>query len=387
MRDTIQKNAAALKHLALRIHRHPELGYQERKACAWQVSFLRERGFRVVTPLAGIATAYRAAFGQGRPVFCFTAEYDALPGLGHACGHNLICTAALGAGVALAAQIRRERIPGIVVVMGTPAEELQGGKVRMLKSGAFKGVDAVLMAHPSDRTMADSGHSAVTRFDVAFHGRSVHAAAASHKGLNALDAVMLMFHGINAWRQQLPESSRIHGIVRRGGDAPNIIPDLATCSFYLRSPDDRVLAAMVRRFARIVRGAALMTGTRFEISPPRDPYRAGKPNGPLNAAWLDAAGAAGLRPIRAASLCRASTDFSDVQQVVPGSHVYFAISRRGVPIHSTAFRQAAQSSYGLRQTLQAAEAMSRVGYRFLTDAGFRREVRAAFEGRSVRLVR
>lgn len=376
---TICQHARDLQKLALRVHANPEQGFHEVKAAAWQAELLKRWHFRVRAPIAGVQTAFRAESGVGKPVFCFMSEYDALPDLGHGCGHNLICAAALGAGVALARALQAEKRRGTVVVLGTPAEESFGGKVVLLKKGAMRGLDAAIMAHPSYRTTPDAGCSAITRFQVFFTGKAAHAAAAPERGCNALDAVMLMFHGINAWRQQLPESSRIHGIVDNGGVKPNIIPDKAACSFYLRSPSDTTLAAMTKRFYDIAHGAALMTGTKVAVKPWLEPYKTRRPNQFLNDAFLDEAEQLGLNPVRNISTGRASTDFGDVSHAMPGVHIYFGIAQKVIAAHSVDFCQAAATPYALKQMLLAAEAMARVGYRYLADIEFRAKVNQAFK--------
>ncbi len=378
IKKTIAKHSGQLESLAMKIHRNPELGFAETKACAWQVQLLKKWGFSVKTPFAGLSTAYNAVGGRGKPVFCLMAEYDALPEMGHACGHNLICAAAIGAGVALRDVMKREKIAGTVVVMGTPAEEAKGGKVKMMQKGALKGIDAAVMAHPLFRTTPDTGSTAFRPVDVSFDGVSAHAAASPEKARNALDAVMLLFAGVSAWRQQLPESSRIHGVVTEGGVVPNIIPDLASCRFYIRSPDEDVLADMVERFGDIVKGAALMTGTKARIAPALEAYRAHLINKPFNEAFMEAAEAVGLNPVIPDKPGRGSSDFGDVSCVVPGAHFYFGIARRVIAAHSVAFRKAAGSAYGLKQMLRAAEAMAQVGYRYFTDDAFGKNVHEDF---------
>ncbi len=373
--DAICKAVAAhakqLEKLATDVHGNPELGFEETKARDWQVKLLRRWEFKVRTPFAGLATAFNATRGKGSPVFCFMSEYDALPDIGHACGHNLICAAALGAGTALADVMQKERTAGTVVVMGTPGEESFGGKVKMIRKGALKGIDAAIMAHPSNNTGPDPGSNAIQRFDVAFAGKAAHAAGSAEKGRNALDAVMLVFHAVNAWRQQLPESARIHGIVTEGGVKPNIIPHKASCMFYLRAPDEARLSRMAGRFADIAKGAALMTGTSVSLAPAFLPYKARKPNQPLNQAYIKAARAAGMKPASSAGPNRGSSDFGDVSHVLPSAHVYFKITKRDVAAHSIAFEKAAGSAYARRQMLRAAEALARVGYRYFTDGEFR----------------
>jgi amidohydrolase len=378
IRKTIRASARNLRALSGRIHGNPELGLKEIRACAWQVALLRKWGLKVQTPFAGLSTAYRAVVGRGKPVFCLMAEYDALPDIGHACGHNLICTAALGAARALAGVMKEERLAGTLVVMGTPAEESVGGKIMMMRNGALDGVDAALMAHPSFRTIPDTGSTAVARAELIFTGKSAHAAASPEKGKNALDAVLLLFHGVNAWRQQLPETSRVHGIVQEGGVAPNIIPDRATCIFYIRSPKDSVLKEMTRQFLNIAKGAALMTGTKLEVSPWGIPYAARWPNRAMNGAYVEAARAARLEVAAPDQTGRGSSDFGNVSQAVPGAHVYFGIATRVMALHSVEFEKASASSYGFSQTLKAAEALAVVGHRYFADAAFRQTVRQDF---------
>ncbi len=378
VRAIVAKDAGVLKELALKIHAHPELGYEEKKACAWQASLLKRWRFKVTMPWAGMSTAYRATSGAGKPVFCFMSEYDALPQIGHGCGHNLICAAALGAAHALSRVLKHFRIEGSVMVLGVPAEESFGGKVKLLANNGLRGVDAVIMAHPSYRTTPDSGCSAIKRYRIHFKGKSAHAAASPESGRNALDAVMLLFQGVNAWRQQLPESSRIHGIVSDGGVMPNIIPDTAGCVFYLRSPDDGELLSMTRRFEQIVSGAALMTATEARMEPWLTPYKARWPNATLNRLFVESAEMCGLRPEIPERPGRASTDFGDVSQQVPGAHVNFGISRKYIAGHSIAFREAAGSSYAVNQMLKTAQSMALVGYRFCADQTLRRQAALDF---------
>jgi amidohydrolase len=378
IRKAVRRYAREVGELASTIFRNPELGFREKQACALQVELLKRRGFRVSSPFAGLSTAYKAAWGKGKPVFCFMAEYDALPEIGHACGHNLICAAAIGAGCGLRDVLEQKRVPGTVVVMGTPGEESKGGKLVMIKNGALEGVDAVIEAHPSYRTTPDNGCTAIRRVCASYAGRSSHAAGSPELGKNALDAVMLLFQGVNAWRQHTVETSRIHGIVTEGGVAPNIVPDRAAAVFFLRSLDDGELSAMIRRFREIARGAALMTGTRLKLEIGRNGYKARIPNGPLNEAYIGAAASAGLAPEIPEKSGRGSSDFGDVSQEVPGAHVYFGIGRRVLACHSIDFRKAAGSAYGRDQMVRAAEAIAAVGYRYFTERDFRRRVRADF---------
>jgi amidohydrolase len=380
IKKTIAQESAELKKLALAIHGRPELGFQEKEACARQIELLKKWGFKVEHPYAGLTTAFKAVAGSTRPVIAFMSEYDALPEIGHACGHNLIAGAALGAGLALARALKVKKQPGTVVIMGTPAEESKGGKVVMIKNGALRGLDAVLMAHPNAVTRRDVGSSAIQRFTVAYRGLAAHAADSPELGRNALDAVMLFFHGVNAWRQQLPESCRIHGVVRQGGVAPNIIPAEASADFFLRALKDQVLDEMVKRFKNIAKGAALMTDCRLKMTPLKYSYMARNPNKILNLAFLEEAERLGMQPDYTEEIGRASSDFGDVSQAVPGVHVAFGIAadRGELAAHSVAFREAAASAYGLSQMLKVAAALACVGARFLREPEFRRQVKEAF---------
>lgn len=378
IRAILATHADELKELARRIHAHPELGLEEHQACAWHTELLRARGFEVTTPFAGLETAYRAVAGSGGPTFCFMGEYDALPEIGHGCGHNLIGVAAIGAGLALAELLRATGTPGTVVVMGTPAEEGYGGKVQMIAAGALAGIDAVMLAHPSGRTGPDRGSSAITRFRIAFAGQSAHAAGAPDQARNALDGVMLTFAGINAWRQHLPEACRVHGIIDDGGAMANIIPAHASCIIYLRAMEDEILADMIRRLRAIAEGAALMTDTTAEVVAWGESYRTRIPNAPLNEAWMAAATEAGLDPVIPERPPRASSDFGDVSHQVPGVHVYFGIAENELAGHSPEFCAAAGTDFALDRMLGAAEAMAVVGHRYLTDADFRARVSEDF---------
>ena len=379
LRADIRARSTQLLELCRFVWHNPELGMHEERARDAQVKLLKAFGFEVKTPFAGLETAYLAERGEGTPVFAFAAEYDALPNIGHACGHNLICTAAVAAGTAAAEYLARHKLPGKVLVMGTPGEESCGGKVRMLQQNCLDGVDACMMVHPSFRSTPDTGSTAIRRFDITFHGHAAHAAAAPELGLNALDAVMLLFQGVNAWRQQLPEDARIHGIVTKGGVAPNIIPDTASARFFLRSATDEGLAKMTPRFLDIVRGAALMTGTKEEIDDFNIPYSARKPNPVMNAIYIAAMEHEGNHVAIPERAGRGSSDFGNFSQARPGIHPYFGIADRKIPGHSVEFREAAGTPYAEKSMFDAAVAMAQVGVQFLTNDAARAAIMEAFK--------
>ncbi|MDR7523454.1 MAG: amidohydrolase [Armatimonadota bacterium] len=240
--------------LARRIHATPEVGFQEHRAAAWLTETLERHGFRVERGVAGLPTAFRAEVGtQRHPAVAILAEYDALPEIGHACGHNLISTAAVAAGIGLAAL--REQLPGTAVVLGTPAEEGGGGKVIMLERGAFQGIDAAMMFHPAGYTLATRPSLASYRLAVRFTGKAAHAAAAPHEGTNALDALIQTFVAIGLLRQQTRDDARIHGIITYGGAAPNIIPDRAEALFTVRAADGGYALEVLHRVIHCAEGA------------------------------------------------------------------------------------------------------------------------------------
>ncbi len=365
-----------IRQAVLDIHTRPELSEEEWQACRIQTQLLKKWEFDVEAPYKELQTAFNAVSGRGRPHVCFMSEYDALPDIGHGCGHNLIAGVALGAGVVLKSLMAEENLPGRVTVMGTPAEEKRGCKIDLIRAGALADVDIVLMAHPSDHPTSQSVRDAgILQLIVRFQGKAAHAAEAPEKGLNALDAVRLAFSGVDAWRQQLPEACRIHGVIRNGGVAPNIIPDAAEADFYLRSPDLDFLRRMQHRFENIVQGAALMTDTGFQIELVPNAFKPGKPNPELNRAFMVLAREYGMNP-QWRGPSRASSDFGDVTHEVPAMHAFFNITDKDdtVVIHSREFAQRAASDFALAQMGRTAVILSEIGYRYMTEEDFRERV-------------
>ena len=244
--QAIESARSELVEIALDIHAHPELNYEEQHAAELLSGTLEKHGFEVERGVGGVETAFTATLpgrGGDGPTVAILAEYDALPDIGHGCGHNLIAMAAIGAGLGL--QANRESLPGRIMVIGTPAEEGGGGKIRMLEGGVFDGVDAVLSSHPSsnrtviptDIPMGESWSLAMVGYRYIFHGKAAHAAAMPHEGINALNGVIHLFSGIDSLRQHLREDTRIHGVITDGGRAPNVVPEYAAANFMLRCRD------------------------------------------------------------------------------------------------------------------------------------------------------
>jgi amidohydrolase len=376
---SINKNAPLIKTVSDAIHAKPELGFEEFNAVSRQVDILKNARFSIRNPVGSLATAFKAEFGKGSPAFCLLSEYDALPGLGHACGHNLIAASALAAGLAVKEAMERESIPGRLVIMGTPGEETKGGKVIMLAENAFEGIDACAMAHPFQVTGQDPGNLAVSRHEVIFTGKAAHAASEPEAGINALDAVNLLFCGINAWRQQLHETSRIHGIITEGGDAPNIIPEKAGAFFYIRAIDSAIRDAMEARFENIVKGAALMTGCDYKCSKIPHSYDANIPNGPLNSLVMELVAQLKMAPQTVSS--KISTDFANVTQKIPGVSFFFRATHSQISLHSREFEKAAGNVFAFNQSMLAARALAVTALTYLTNGKLREAVKADFEKR------
>lgn len=354
---------------------HPEVSFEEHRSAAALADLVESRGVAVVRGAHGLDTALRAEVGDPEgPTLAVLSEYDALPGVGHGCGHNVIATAGVGAFLALAAVA--DRLPGRVVWLGTPAEEGGGGKEIMAADGAFDGVGAALMVHPFTYDIADPLFLGRRQLRATFTGLTSHASAQPFMGRNALDAVNLMYTGIGLHRQQMPPTDRVHGVVTAGGDRPNVIPEHAEMLFYLRSEHPEGLAVLSERVADIARGAALMTGCGVELtwdeSPPYLPVRG---NGPLAAAWTTRYGERGrtvLAPEVVPRMFAGSTDFGNVSYRLPGVHAMVRITEDDLSLHTREFAAAAVTEEADRVVLDSAWTLAAVGADWLCDPELRR---------------
>jgi amidohydrolase len=375
--DALKRRAAAivdaagadLEALADRIHANPELAFEERQAAGWLSEFLAARGFAVTRGVGGLETAFVAEArpaGPGAPTVAFLAEYDALPKIGHACGHNLI--AAISVGAALAC---RELLPasaGRVVVLGTPAEEGAGGKVALLEAGVFDEIDAALMIHPWDRTRAWAPALGLISFRATFRGRASHAAGAPHLGVNALDAMILLFNGVALMRQQLKEDARVHGVITKGGDKPNVIPDHTEAEFYVRALDGAYVRELFERVSAIADGAARATGCRVDVASTGYPFEPVRENRTLSDLFRRNADRLGY-PESAEYYVGGSTDFGNVSQRVPGLHGYLPIAEPGTSPHTTAFAEAARGERAKRVLRAGAAALAQTALDLLCRPG------------------
>jgi amidohydrolase len=263
VRDEMAAHHEACKEIALRLHANPEVGYEEHQASGWLSEYLEQNGFSVERGISGLPTAFRARYGSGKPEIAILAEYDALPEVGHGCGHNLIAASAIGAGVTSKTAV--DRFGGSVLVFGTPAEELGGraGKITMVDEGAFDTIDAAMMVHPSWIDVASINNKSLESLTVEFHGRSAHAGAMPQSGVNALEAMITAFNAINSLRQRLTHQGAIHGIITAGGKAANMIPDYSAAEFMIRSEDDAMLDELKELVLQCFRGAAAARGAEL----------------------------------------------------------------------------------------------------------------------------
>jgi amidohydrolase len=338
---TITGARERLTGLSHRLHAHPEVAWGEEHAAAWVAGELAGAGFEVETNACGLPTAFIARAGTGPLHVGICAEYDALPGLGHACGHNIIAAAAVGAGLALAATAGHLGLT--VTVFGTPAEEGGGGKVYMLERGAFSGVHAAMMVHPGPVDVAEARPFAVSHMLVRYRGQATHAAAYPEQGVNAADAFTIAQVAIGLLRQQLLPSTRVHGIVTHGGDAPNAIPDRTEGRWYVRAETLDELAGLEPRIRRCFEAGALATGCELEIeaeAPRYAEFRNDPDLLPLYRANAERLGRQFLAPGSdggAGRMNRASTDMGNVSLVVPSIHPYIGIGSLPAVNHQKEF--------------------------------------------------
>lgn len=321
-KEQIEQRVAAiapeLKTLALDIHANPELGMGEKKACQWQCALLEKYGFAIEKNFCDFPTAYRAVYKGSKPgpKIAMLAEYDALPELGHACGHNLIAMMSVGSGIIIKDYI--DEFGGEIQVIGTPAEETAGAKVEMAKRGAFDGCDVAMMAHPFEKSESSLNTMALYCRSYEFFGKASHAAQAPHAGLNALDAVINFFNMVNAFRQQTKDEARIHGIISHGGVAPNIIPDYTRADFYIRAYTCAYVEELEARMLECAQGAALGTGTTLKVSPFEVDFKDTRSNQYLNELACKQMEKFGQSiPWNGAEPVAGSSDMGDVSYVCP----------------------------------------------------------------------
>ncbi len=353
--------------LSHRIHADPEPAFEEHHAAAWVAEILTRHGYTVQHPAGSLATAVRAtlrggAAGDG-PRIGILAEYDALPGLGHGCGHNTMAASGVGAAIALASVA--EELPGEIVFLGTPAEERGSGKQIMIDDGLFEGIDAALLFHPCDRNHVETHPLASEDVDVVYTGLQSHASADPWLGKNALDALIMLFTSVGLWRQQLHPSARVHGIIREGGTAANIIPDRTAAWFMIRSESESDYEAMRDRFRQLCEAAALATDTTVEVTF-SGRARTMRNNAVLGDRFRANMAAYGIDD-QGDDPNSGSTDMANVSWVCPTIHPDLAIADEGTPGHSILFRDAAASPRGDDTALLAATLIAQTAFDLFSE--------------------
>jgi amidohydrolase len=369
----VEQDRDRLLQLSHDVHAHPELGFEEHGAAAAVAAVLAASGIEADIGRWGLDTALRARAGEGDRTVAVIAEYDALPDIGHACGHNVICATAVGAFLALARE--SERLEGAVELIATPAEEGGGGKEIIARAGGFDHVDAAMMVHPFGMDVADHPWLGVRQVRVTFHGMAAHASMMPFMGRNALDAVVQAYTTVAQLRQHMLPSDRIHGIITEGGRAPNIVPERAAAHFYIRSAEPDTLLTLSERVQAIFDGVASATGTtvaiEWDVCPPYLPVRTNRPLAARYAANLTDRGRHVLPGGVAPRELAASTDMGNISVRLPSIHPLLSVAPPEVIIHTAEFAKWAASERADEATVDGAIALARTAADYLSDTNLR----------------
>lgn len=367
-----------LIQLSTEIFNHPEPGNQEVIASGLHMNLLKKYGFVVTPAYKDIPTAFRAQYQSGKPgpVIAFMAEYDALPGIGHGCGHNILGSVSTGAGILLSRVV--DKIGGTAVVFGTPAEETNGAKVIMAERGAFDDVDAAMIAHPHSFHAKSGSSLAMHAIQFAFKGKNSHAASAPEAGINAL-TVINTFNNINALRQQIRSDARIHGIIKEGGKAANIIPDYCVAQFYVRATTKTYLTELTEKVKNCARGAALASGTKLEITNYELSYDNLVTNQALSEIYTEMLSEF-VDNIEESRLETGSLDTGNVSHICPAIHPYFDITKREpIKPHTKEFAECTRTDYAYDQMMNTAKALAMTGAKVIQEPSLLKKIRYEFD--------
>jgi amidohydrolase len=340
--EAVNRRRGDLVELSHSIHAEPELAFAEYRSCAKTQALVADFGFEITTAPGGLDTAFRADYGSGPLVIGICAEYDALPGIGHACGHNIIAASAVGTALALAEVA--DELGLTVALLGTPAEEAGGGKVLLLNAGAFDDIVATVMLHPGPLDIAAARSLALSQVAVEYRGKESHAAVAPHLGVNAVDAITVSQVAIGLLRQQLAPGQMMHGIVTDGGQATNIIPGRAEMQYTMRANDAASLRELEKRMSDCFLAGAVATGCDYAVAETEPAYDELTPDSWLAQTFRDEMVRMGRSPVPAdveAALPLGSTDMGNVTKVMPGIHPIVGIDAGGASVHQPAFTEAA----------------------------------------------
>ena len=367
-----------LKELNEYIYKNPELGRKEFKACEAHKNLLKKYGFEIEENYIGIPTAYLAKYSSGKKgiKIGYLAEYDALPEIGHGCGHNILGTTSIGAGILLKEYI--DEFGGEVLIFGTPAEETFGAKVDMAEAGCFDDIDVAMISHPTGKNHEKSGTSqAMEALQFTFRGKTAHAAGDPYNGINALDGVIQFFNSVNALRQQTKTSARIHGIISNGGEAANIIPDLAVANFYIREATTKEMLKLSERVKNCAKGAALATGTSLEIENYEYTFKHLVTNEKLSSIYTKNLELQGIKDIPISDPT-GSSDCGDVSHHCPTIHTYFPISKCELTGHSLEFAKATITEEAYKGMKEAIFALVMTGKDILENENLLKEIKDEF---------
>lgn len=380
--ESIDAAADELIEASHQIHAKPELAFKEFFACETLTGVLKEHDLEVETGVFTLETAFQSDLkgSENGPVAAILAEYDALPGIGHACGHNIIATTALGATLGLRGVI--DQLPGTVRLLGTPAEEKGGGKELMARAGAFEDVDAALMIHPAGVNLASMPCICVAEVEVIYHGKSSHASAMPHKGINALDGLLLAYQAISNLRQHIRPTERIHGIITEGGDAPNIVPDRTAGQFYVRAANEKDLQKLKPRVQACFEAGAQGSGSEVEVIWAGVDYLDLNTNWPLADQFQTHAESLGRDFVpfeEALGFGAGSTDMGNVSHRVPSIHPMLAVAPPNVVIHNPEFAKWAASEKGDQAVIDGAKALALTTADYLLSPSLQEQAKHAFD--------
>lgn len=364
-----------LTEISLDIHAHPELAMKETRASKLLADHLQGHGFAVERGAFDLPTAFRARWGEGPVTIAYLCEYDALPEIGHACGHNLIATTGIGGALGLKAAVSPDEVT--LIVLGTPAEEDIGGKIIMIERGAFEGVDAALMAHPAAVDVENPPMYGVEGVDVIYRGQAVHASVAPEAGVNALDGLVLAYQAIAQLRQHIRRDSRVHGYISYGGSASNVIPDRAEASFGVRALQPQYLQELKERVIKCFEAGASASGATLEMKWAPYAYLPMNPNAPLERAYRANAESLGRKFLDIPVPSTGSTDMGNVTFAVPGIHPVFGVGAFGLN-HTAGFTEICATDAAHDAMVQVGQALAMTGVDLVMNPEFLRETKAAF---------
>jgi amidohydrolase len=377
-RAAVDGAAVELVRISHEIHAHPELAFQEHHAMSQLVPFVKAHGFDVKTGVYGMETAFRGEWGHGPVTIAICSEYDALPEIGHACGHNLIATSGVGAAVGLIGAI--DPADARVVILGTPAEETYGGKVIMVNHGAFADIDVAMMAHPMAVDFADPPMLGVAHVDIEYRGRAVHASVGPEQGINALDAMVTAYQAVAQLRQHIRRDARLHGIITYGGAAANIVPDRTAGTFYVRAAQPAYLEELKERVKACFEAGALATGCTVTMDWHAElQYAPLRNNRPMVEAYRRNGEALGTRFVDLKGASTGSTDMGNVSQIVPSIHPTFSVGQM-IFNHTPEFTGAAITDAAHASMLKTAQTLAMTGVELALDPDLLKRAKADFAG-------